>query len=325
VAATKVQKDKKDDPRRFLHPETISKITRLELRARQVVEGFISGMHRSPFYGHSIEFVQHREYVAGDDIRHLDWKVWSKTDRFYIKLYEEETNLRTQLVVDVSESMQYGRGALNKYEYGCTVGACLAYLLLRQQDSVACTTFDSAVRQMVPYRSQQTHINAIAQAMHVSRPEEKTDLYKILSRVAETVPGRGMIVIISDLLADREPLFKGLELLAHRRHDVLVFHILDEDEMTFPFAGTTRFEGMEEMPQLTCDPRALRDGYIEALEEYLVECRRGCARLGVDYQLIKTSDYLDAALSAFLHHRNDPRARPGAGAMSASGDTATGV
>ncbi len=310
----------KEDPRRFLHPETISKITRLELRARQVVEGFISGMHRSPFFGHSIEFIQHREYVAGDDIRHLDWKVWSKTDRFYIKLYEEETNLRTQLVIDVSESMQYGRGALNKYEYGCTIGACLAYLLLRQQDSVGCTTFDSAVRQIVPYRSQQTHIDAIVKAMHVSRPEEKTDIYKILSRVAETVHGRGMIVLVSDLLVDRDQLFKGLELLTHRRHDILLFHVMDEDEMTFPFAGTTRFEGMEEMPQLTCDPRALRDGYLEALEEYLVEVRRGCARLGIDYKLVKTSDYLDAVLSAYLHHRNDPRSRPGAGSAFASGE-----
>jgi uncharacterized protein (DUF58 family) len=314
VAATK------DDPRRFLHPDTISKITRLELRARHVVEGFVSGMHRSPFYGHSIEFVQHREYVAGDDVRHLDWKVWSKTDRYYIKLYEEETNLRTQLVIDVSESMQYGRGSLNKYEYGCTIGACLAWLLLRQQDSVGCTTFDDNVRQIVPYRSQQNHINAIVKAMDVSRPAEKTDMQKILTRVAETVPGRGMIVLVSDLLTDRESLFKGLELLAHRRHDILVFHVLDEDEMTFPFAGTTRFEGMEEMPQLTCDPRALRDGYLEALDEYLVEVRRGCARLGIDYQQVKTSDYMDAVLSAFLHHRSDPRARPGAGAASASGE-----
>src|SRR5947208_13800665 len=137
---------KVDDARRFMHPDTIAKITRLELRARQVVEGFISGMHRSPFFGHSIEFVQHREYTSGDDIRHLDWKVWSKTDRFYIKQYEEETNLRTTLVIDVSESMHYGRGAMNKYEYACTSAASLAYLLLRQQDACGAITFDENVR-----------------------------------------------------------------------------------------------------------------------------------------------------------------------------------
>jgi uncharacterized protein (DUF58 family) len=295
----------KDDPRRFLHPATIAKISRLDLRARHVVEGFISGMHRSPFFGHSVEFVQHREYTPGDDIRHLDWKVWSKTDRYYIKQFEEETNLRSQLVIDVSESMQYGRGALNKYEYGCTIGACLAYLLLRQQDAVGCITFDDDVRAIVPHRSQQTHIDAIVKSMDVSRPREKTDAEKILRRVTESVHSRSMIIIVSDLLVDREPLFRGLEMLCQRKHDILMFHVMDEDEMQFPFVGTTRFEGMEELPQLTCDPRALRDGYIEALEEYLVEVRRGCTRLGIDYQLIRTSDYLDAVLAKFLHHRAD--------------------
>jgi uncharacterized protein (DUF58 family) len=294
---------KADDPRRFLHPETIAHISRLDLRARHVVEGFISGMHRSPFFGHSVEFIQHREYVPGDDLRHLDWKVWSKTDRFYIKQYEEDTNLRSMLVVDVSESMHYGRGALNKYNYACTIAACLGYLLLRQQDSVGMVTFDSAVRQIVPARSQQTHIDAIVKAMDVSRPREKTDLEKILRRVAETVSSRAMIILVSDLLADREPFFRGLEMLCHRRHDVLVFHVLDDDELTFPFAGSTRFEGMEELPQLLCDPRALRDGYLEALEEYLVEVRRGCVSKGIDYALIRTGDSLEAVLSKFLHHR----------------------
>jgi uncharacterized protein (DUF58 family) len=294
---------KEEDPRRFLHPDTIARISRLDLRARHVVEGFISGMHRSPFFGHSVEFLQHREYVPGDDLRHIDWKVWSKTDRYHIKQYEEDTNLRCTLVVDVSESMHYGRGALNKYNYACTLAACLAYLLLRQQDAVGLITFDEGVRQRVPARSQQTHIDALIQAMDVSRPRAKTDLERILRRVAETISSRGLIVLVSDLLADREPLFRGLEMLCHRRHDLLVFHVLDEDELSFPFAGTTRFEGMEELPHLLCDPRALRDGYLEALEEYLVEVRRGCARKGIDYALVRTGDYLDAVLSKFLHHR----------------------
>lgn len=295
--------EKEDDPRRFLHPATIAKISRLDLRARHVVEGFISGMHKSPFFGQSIEFVQHREYTHGDDIRHLDWKVWSKTDRFYIKQYEAETNLRSNLVVDVSESMHYGRGPLNKYNYACTVGACLAYLLLRQQDSVGAVTFDSDVRHIVPARSATNHIDAIIKAMNISRPREKTDIERILRRVTESIQSRGMIIIVSDLLVDRDPLFRGLEMLCQRRHDILLFHILDEDEMNFPFSGTTRFEGMEEMPHLVCDPRALREGYLEALEEYLVEVRRGCTRMGIDYRLVRTGDYLDAVLSKFLHHR----------------------
>ena len=185
-------KAKEEDPRRFLHPETIARISRLDLRARHVVEGFISGMHKSPFFGHSVEFVQHREYTHGDDIRHLDWKVWSKTDRYYIKQFEAETNLRSHLVIDVSESMHYGRGAMNKYTYGCTAAACLSYLLLRQQDSVGAVTFDNDVRQVVPARSQQTHIDAIIKAMDVSRPRDKTDPEKILKRVAESTPARGM-------------------------------------------------------------------------------------------------------------------------------------
>jgi uncharacterized protein (DUF58 family) len=294
---------KEEDPRRFLHPDTIARISRLDLRARHVVEGFISGLHRSPFFGHSVEFLQHRVYVPGDDLRHIDWKVWSKTDRYHIKQYEEDTNLRSTLVVDVSESMHYGRGALDKYSYACTIAACLGYLLLRQQDSVGLITFDSDVRQIVPARSQQLHIDAIVKGLDVSRPREKTDLEKILRRVAETISSRGMIILVSDLLADREPLFRGLEMLCHRRHDVLVFHVLDDDELTFPFAGSTRFEGMEQLPQLLCDPRALRDGYLEALEEYLVEVRRGCVRKGIDYALVRTGDYLDAVLSKFLHHR----------------------
>jgi uncharacterized protein (DUF58 family) len=292
-----------DNPRRFLDPAVIARIGRLDLRAKQVVEGFITGMHKSPFFGHSVEFVQHREYSKGDDLRHLDWKVWSKTDRFYIKQYEAETNLRSTLVVDVSESMRYGRGALNKYEYGCTAAACLAYLLLRQQDSVGLISFDAAVRQVVPPRAAQTHIDALMRAMHVSKPQEKTDLEKVLRQVAESTPTKGLIVIVSDLLADREPFFRGLEMLKHRRHDVLVFHVLDDDELSFPFAGTTRFEGMEELPHLLCDPRALRDGYLEALEEYLTDVRRGCSRRGIDYMLVRTGDYLDAVLAKFLNFR----------------------
>src|SRR5262245_16675682 len=205
-------------------------------------------MHRSPFFGHSVEFIPHREYVPGDDIRHLDWKVWSKTDRFYVKQFEEETNLRCTMVVDVSESMHYGRGPLNKYGYASTIAACLAYLLLRQQDSASLITFDSAVRQVVPSRSSQTHLDAIVKALDVSRPREKTDLESILRRVTETVTGRGLIILVSDLLADRPPLIRGLEMLCHRHHDILVFHVLDDDEIKFPFAGSTRFEGMEQLP-----------------------------------------------------------------------------
>ncbi|MBL8824458.1 MAG: DUF58 domain-containing protein [Planctomycetia bacterium] len=298
-----------ENPRRFLSPQAISRISRLDLRARRVVEGFISGMHKSPFFGHSVEFVQHRDYTPGDDIRHLDWKVWSKTDRFYIKQFEAETNLRAMLLLDVSESMRYGRGPMTKYDYACTMAASLAYMLLHQGDAVGCMTFDNQLRQAVPARSHLTHLDSILQSMHVSKPAEKTNLKSILQRVSESLPGRGMVILISDLLTDRPELFAGLDLIRHRRHDVIVFHVLDEDEVNFDFQGTTRFLGMEAMPDLVCDPRALRQGYLEVLNEYLDEVRRGCASHGIEYSLIRTSDYLDAVLARFLASRMALRGR----------------
>lgn len=301
-----------DDPRRFLHPATIAKISRLDMRAKQVVEGFISGMHKSPFFGQSVEFVQHREYVAGDDIRHLDWKVWSKTNKFYIKQYEAETNFRASLVVDTSESMVYGRGAMNKYEYACTAAACLAYLIIRQQDSAGLVSFGWEVKAAIPPRSSQRHLDAITKSLDLTKPEQKTDILKSMKQVAQSAPSRGVVAVFSDFLTDRESIFKGLEMLRHRRQDVIVFHILDDDELMFPFSGMTKFEGLEELPHLFCDPKALRDGYLEALEEYLVEVRRGCTRMGVDYNLIRTSDYLDAVLSRFLYRRMSDRAVPAA-------------
>jgi len=293
-----------DDPRRFLDPAVLFRLGRLELRARQAVEGFLSGLHKSPFFGHSVEFVQHREYVTGDDIRHLDWKVWSKTDRFYIKQFEAETNLRCQLLVDCSESMAYGPEGADKRSYACTAAASAAWLLLRQQDSVGLVTFDQNARRVVPARNTGLHLDAIVGALDGSAPGEKTDLNTVCRRVAANIHGRGMVAVFSDLLTDREALMKALRMFRQRRQEVLVFHILDTDELQFPFTGVTRFEGMEQLPDLLCDPESLRDGYLRELETYLQEVRQGCARLGVDYQLIPTNQSLDAVLSRFLHRRD---------------------
>jgi uncharacterized protein (DUF58 family) len=298
------------DSKRFLHPEAIKRISRMDLRARHVVEGFLSGMHRSPYFGQSVEFLQHREYAAGDDTRRIDWKVWAKQDRYYVKQFEEETNLRCNLVVDVSNSMRYGRGPMNKFEYACTAAVSLAYLVLRQQDAVGCTAFDEKVRITVPTRSVRSHLSAIIAALDVNEPRDKTNMYDVLRGLAENYPRRGMIILVSDLLTDRPPLFKGLRLLRQRGHDVLVLHVMDDDELDFPFAGPTRFEGLELPQYLNCNPRALREGYLEALNAYLDEVRRGCAKITADYALIRTSAPLDAALATFLsnrlgmHHRN---------------------
>jgi uncharacterized protein (DUF58 family) len=289
--------------KRFLHPDAIKRIARLELRARHVVEGFLSGLHRSPYFGQSVEFRQHREYTYGDDLRYVDWKVWAKQDRYYVKQFEEDTNLRGTLLVDVSGSMRYGRGPMTKYDYACTVAASLGYLLLRQQDAVGCVAFDESVRAAVPLRTRRNQLDSIIQAMEVSAPRNKTDFYPILREVAETYPRRGMIVLVSDLLAERAGLFRGLKLLRSRGHDVLVFLILDDDELDFPFTGPTRFEGLELPDVVRCNPRALREGYMAALNGYLDEVRRGCSGNNIDYALLRTSQPLDAALAAYLSNR----------------------
>ena len=298
------------DSKRFLHPEAIKRISRMDLRARQIVEGFLSGMHRSPYFGQSVEFLQHREYATGDDLRHIDWKVWAKQDRYYVKQFEEDTNMRGILLVDVSASMRYGSGALTKYEYAATLAVCMAYMLLRQQDAVGCVAFDDEVRTTVPLLTKRSHLNSIVNAIDQSEPRHKTDLGKIMAQAAESYPRRGMVMVISDLFADREGTLRGIRLLRQRGHDVLVFHILDDDELDFPFTGATRFEGLELPRSLTCNPRALREGYLASLDRYLEQVRRGCASYGADYALIRTSDPLDAALAKFLsnrlgmHHRN---------------------
>jgi uncharacterized protein (DUF58 family) len=296
--------------KRFLHPEAIGRISRLDLRARHIVEGFLSGIHRSPYFGQSVEFLQHREYTAGDDLRHVDWKVWAKQDRFYVKQFEEDTNLRCTLLVDVSQSMQYGNGPLNKYDYAATIAVSLAYLLLRQQDAVGAVAFDEGIRIKVPQRTKRTQLNSIISALSMSEPKHKTDMTAILRGVAESYPRRGLMILISDLLVDRGGLFKGLKLLRQQGHDVMVFHVMDDDELDFPFNGPTRFEGLELPQNLNCNPRALREGYMASLQAYLEEVRRGCATNSVDYALLRTSQPLDAALAAYLsnrlgmHHKN---------------------
>ncbi|MCA9107648.1 MAG: DUF58 domain-containing protein [Planctomycetales bacterium] len=291
------------DSRRFLHPEAIKRIARLDLRARHIVEGFLSGMHRSPYFGQSVEFRQHREYVPGDDLRHVDWKVWARQDRLYVKQFEEDTNLRCLLLMDVSNSMRFGSGPLDKYEYGCTVAATLAHWILKQQDAVGLIAFDETPRMRVPVSSRRNQLTAITEAMNVSTPRDKTDLAQLLRRVAEDYPKRGMVILVSDMFGDLDSTIRGLRWLRQRGHDVMVFQILDDQELDFPFSGPTRFEGLETEDFLNCNPRALRDGYLAALQEFLDRLRHECAKQVVDYAVLRTSEPLDAALAKYLSHR----------------------
>ena len=291
------------DSKRFLHPEAIKRIARLDLRAQHIVEGFLSGMHRSPYFGQSVEFLQHREYAPGDDLRHVDWKVWARQDRLYIKQFEEDTNMRVNLLVDVSSSMGYGGGHLTKYEYAATIAASLAFLILKHQDAVGCMTFDDKVRARIETLSKKTQLTSIIKSLDVNQPRDKTDLENIFVQAAQIYPRRGMMIVVSDLFGDVDATMKGLRLLRQRGHDVLVFHVLDDDELEFPFTGATRFEDMESQTRLNCNPKALREGYLEALNEFLEQVRHQCAINAIDYALVKTSDPLDAVLAEFLSRR----------------------
>jgi uncharacterized protein (DUF58 family) len=291
------------DSKRFLHLEAIKRISRLDLRAQHVVEGFLSGMHRSPFFGQSVEFRQHREYVPGDDLRHVDWKVWARQERLTIKQYDEDTNMRVNLLVDVSNSMKYGRGVFTKFQYAATIASSLAWLVLKQQDAVGCMTFDDSVRSRTPTSSQRIQLNHIVNTLESATPNNKTNLQSIFSDAAETFPRRGIMIVISDLFGDVDATMKGLRMLRQRGHDVMVFHVLDEDEIEFPFTGSSRFVDLESETKLNCNPKALRDGYLEAINEFLNDVRRGCAKASIDYSMVSTSEPMDAALAQFLSRR----------------------
>ena len=299
----------KTELQKYLDPKVLSKIKRLDLQARLVVEGFISGMHRSPFRGFSVEFAEHREYVPGDDIKHIDWKVWGRNDRFYIKQYEEETNLRAVFMVDISESMRYGEthrggnGAMSKFHYAACAAAALGQLLLGQQDAVGLATFDDELRSYLPPSANPNQIKSFVHELDVSSLVAKTTIEPICHSLAEKLPRRGLICVVSDLFVELDGLMRGLRHFRHRNHEVIVLHVMDEDELTFPFQGNTLFKGLEAAGEVMIEPRALRDGYLEAVDGFRTEVKRRCIGNQIDYKLISTADHLDAALLAFLAAR----------------------
>lgn len=295
--------------RRSLHPEAIARIHRLELRARAVVEGVLAGLHKSPFKGQSVEFLQHREYVRGDDLRRVDWKVWGRQDRLYVKEYEEETNLRLTLLVDGSTSMDYaaptiaGRSRPTKFDSAATLAASLAWLALSHGDAVGCGVFDDRLRTSVPARTKRSQLTNVCDVLESPRNAGAGDFLRVLRSAAETLPKRGMVIMISDLLGDREGIFKGLQLLRTRGHDLALLHVMDDDEIDFPFEGPTRFEGLELPAHLACNPRALREGYLEALGGFLADVRTRATAIRCDYALVRTGEPVDAALVRFLSRR----------------------
>jgi uncharacterized protein (DUF58 family) len=289
----------------YFDPETLARIRPLGLRARTLVEGLVAGLHRSPLRGHSIEFAQHREYVAGDDLRQVDWKVYARSDRYYLKQYEDETNLIAYMLLDTSESMQY-RGAnspLTKLEYAQLVVFSLAYLVITQQDSAALATFSAELDGWLPPSGSTGCLDDMVRLMETTAPRQRTDLRKVVELAAQRCSKPGVIVLVSDLLDDPQSLLTALKRLRYQRHDVIVVHVLDESELTFPFDRSTRFEGMEGMPEVVTDPLLIGGAYRRAMATFCTEIAVGCQQLGVDYHRLQTNVSLAITLPPLLARR----------------------
>ena len=297
------------DVRKYLDPRTLARVGSLDLRARLIVEGLMNGMHRSPYQGISVEFAQHRPYVAGDDIRHVDWKVFGKTDKIYLKQYLEETNLHLICVVDASESMGYGSVTAptgetwTKYDHATAIAAALAYMAIQQQDSVGMAIFDQQLARYFKPSNAPAQWKMLVQELQLVPKWNKTNTGRILDQIAEKLNHRSLIVLLSDFFDDIESIKSGLRHLRYKKHEVMAFQILDPAEVEFPFEDTTLFKGLEEAGELLTDPRALREGYIAELSRFTGELQKLCRGMHIDFVRMNSGEPLDVALSGFLATR----------------------
>jgi len=296
----------------LLDPEALGKIHRLELIARGVVEGFVSGRHKSPYKGFSVEFAEHREYVPGDNIRDVDWRVWGRSDRYYIKQYIEETNLRALILLDASGSMGYtGRRSarhngdrLSKFRYGQFLAASLAHLMIHQQDAVGLATFDTDTRRYIPPRSRASHLRVILQELAACRPGGETSLAKIFHDLAERIHRRGLVIIISDLFDELEEILRALHHFRYRKHEILLLHVLAEEELTFPFDGWSLFRNLERLAhRIQLDPLSVKSEYLARVRRFVRRLEIGCGQMNVDYVRLSTRNSFDVALAHYLAHR----------------------
>lgn len=288
----------------YLKPAVIRSVARLDLRARFIVEGFLSGLHASPFQGFSVEFSEHRRYSQGDDPKDIDWLVFAKTDRFYVKKYQAETNISGYLIMDLSESMGYTyRQELTKFEYATCLAAALAYLMIHQQDPVGLLTFDQAVRTSLPARSKRSQLGNILALLAKAQPRGTTELAGSLRQIASMIRHRSLMMVFTDLLCEPEPVLQSLRQLRHAGHDVILFHILDEAEVTFPFAGMVDLHDAETPQSAVVDAAGIRQEYLEAVAELREFFKRECLGIGADYVPLDTSMPFDRALVEYLSQR----------------------
>jgi uncharacterized protein (DUF58 family) len=293
-----------EDYRRFLKPDVVSKLSGMEIKARLVVEGFIAGLHKSPYHGFSVEFAEHRQYMPGDPLRNVDWKVYAKTDRFFIKEFEEETNLKAYLLVDTSGSMGYSSNNISKLDYSCYLSAALSYLMLKQKDSVGLVLFDESIKRYIPPKSAlRSHLHVLLQELDKQEPSRTTNISSALHEMAERIKRRGLIILISDLFDDPNRVINGLKHFRHKKHEVIVFHVLDPKERNFAFPELAVFKDLETEEELMTSPWQIRKEYTERfkalVDKYTLECRESL----IDYVLLDTSVSFDYALFSYLSKR----------------------
>ncbi len=289
---------------KYLQPEIVAQLTNMELRARLVVEGFITGLHKSPYHGFSVEFTEHRQYMPGDEIRHIDWKAYGKTDRYYIKQFEEETNLKSYLILDASKSMAYTSGPyLRKAEYASYIAAALAYLMVEQRDAVGLTIFDERVRTYLPPRGTKLYLKQLLRELELLQPGEKTSTGESLHQVAERIKRRGLVIVLSDLFDDPRQVMTALKHFRHKGNEVIVLQVLDPIERSFAFDHDAVFRDMETKEELMTQPSHIQKAYQEAMREFLETYKRECRENAIDYVLLDTSTPFDRALFEYLSKR----------------------
>jgi uncharacterized protein (DUF58 family) len=296
---------------KYLQPEVVSKLSTMELRARLVVEGFIAGLHKSPYHGFSVEFAEHRQYMAGDEIKHIDWKVYGKTDRYYIKQFEEETNLKSYLILDASSSMAFAsplvpgktEKRISKLEYACYLTAALSYLMVQQRDAVGLTIYSDTIRSSIPPHATNAYLKRILTELEGLTANDTTRTAPALHRIAETITRRGLVIIMSDLFDDPDSVIAALKHFRHNRHEVIVFHILDPYERTFDFGADAQFKDMETGDQLVSQPYHILRSYQKQMNAFIDRYKRECREHRVDYVLLDTSMTFDTALFQYLNKR----------------------
>ncbi len=293
-----------NDYKKFLLPEVISKLQSIELKARLVVEGFITGLHKSPYHGFSVEFAEYRQYRPGDEIRHIDWKVYGRTNRYYIKEFVEETNLRSVIALDSSASMAFAsKGRISKYEYGSYLAASLAYLLIRQRDSIGLALYDTKLKHFYPPKSKQSYLHEILKAIDNNKPAEATGTSASLDKVAERIKRRGLVIIISDFFDEPDSVMNALKHFRHQNHEVLAFHILDPREIDFKFGSSSTFRDLETGEEIITQPYQIQKQYSKVVADFIADLKSDSRNHRIDYHLIDTSQPYDKALRQYLAKR----------------------